>query len=417
MKRSTWHLRAGGIVVAWLVAAILASLVALVRPISPWLLIHLLLLGAVSNAILIWSTHFAAALLRLPDPSTRRAEATRLALFNTGALTVVAGMLTELWSAVISGAVLACVAVGWHAVVLLNRMRRALPSRFGVTVRYYVAAAALLPVGITLGVIMGPSHLDQGAHARLALAHVIVNLLGWMGLTVIGTLVTLWPTMLHTQVANGAERSARRALGALFGGILVVGAGALIGSRLAATAGIVVYLTGFTIVGRHLLEEARRRPPTTFATWSVLAGCIWLVGSVTALGAILVTSTGWAQAAHRADQLAAPLLVGFAAQVLIGAMSYLIPVVLGGGPSTTRATAAALETAATARMIVTNVALLASTLPQSRACRSLLAGVVLGAMASFLILVSRAVRIARAIRIESVTPPQAKTRVRPWRHE
>jgi hypothetical protein len=57
----------------------------------------------------------------------------------------------EFWAAVLAGGVLASVAVGWHAVVLLTGLRRALPSRFGVTVRYYVAAAALLPVGITLG--------------------------------------------------------------------------------------------------------------------------------------------------------------------------------------------------------------------------------------------------------------------------
>ena len=409
MRRSTWHLRVGGIVVAWLGAVIVASMVALVRPISPWLLIHLLLLGAVSNAVLVWSTHFAAALLRLPDPGTRRAEATRLGLFNAGALTIVAGMLTDLWSAVLAGGVLASVAVGWHAIVLLTRLRRALPSRFGVTVRYYVAAAALLPVGITLGVIMAPGHLDEQAHARLALAHVTVNVLGWLGLTVIGTLVTLWPTMLHTQVANGSERAARRALAVLVIGIVATSAGALIGSRLAATAGIVVYLAGFTIVGRSLVEEFRHRSPTTFATWSVFAGCIWLVGSGTVLGAILVTSTDWQQAADRADRLAAPLLVGFAAQVLIGALSYLIPIVLGGGPSTTRATTAVLETAGTARVIVTNVGLLASTLPQPGFGRSLEAILVLCAMASFLVLVSRAARAARATRSETVATPQAGT--------
>ena len=409
MKRATWHLRAGGIVLAWGVAVVVVSLLAVVHPIPPWLLIHLLLLGAVSNAILIWSSHFAAALLRLPDPGTRWAEAARLGLFNVGALTVVAAMLTTFWPGVVVGGVAASVAVGWHAVVLLSRMRRALPSRFGVTVRYYVAAAALLPVGITVGVILAPDNLHEGAHARLALAHVTVNLLGWMGLTVTGTLVTLWPTMLHTQVANGTERAARRALGVLVAGILVVSGGALVGSRPTAAAGVVVDLAGFAIVGRSLVEEARRRSPTTYATWSVLAGCIWLVGSVGALGVILVTSTDWAQAADRADRLGAPLLVGFAAQVLLGAMTYLIPVVLGGGPSITRATAAVLETAAAARVVVTNVGLLASTLPQPRACRSLVAVLVLSAMASFLILLSRALRTAHSTGRERATTPQAET--------
>jgi nitrite reductase (NO-forming) len=412
VTRSTWHVRAGAVVAAWLVALVLVSLLALVRPVTPWLLVHLLLLGAASNAILIWSAHFAAALLRLPEPSTRRAEAARLAVFNIGALTVVLGMLTGFWAAVLAGGVLASCAVGWHAMVLLTRMRRALPSRFGVTVRYYVAAGALLPVGVTLGVLMARGELDEAVHARLALAHVTVNLLGWMGLTVIGTLVTLWPTMLHTQVANGAERAARRALPVLAAGILTVSAGALTGSRATATAGIVGYLAGLTIVGCSLLEETRRRPPTTYAARSVLAGCIWLVGSVTALGVIIVTATDWAQAAEAADRLAAPLLVGFAAQVLVGAMSYLIPVVLGGGPSATRATTAVLETAGTVRATVLNVGLLVGTLPQPQICRRLWALVVLSAMASFLVLVTRAVRLEHALRTVGATPPQAGTALR-----
>jgi hypothetical protein len=32
-------------------------------------------------------------------------------------------------------------------------------------------------------------------HERVLVAHVAVNVLGWMGITVLGTLVTLWPTM------------------------------------------------------------------------------------------------------------------------------------------------------------------------------------------------------------------------------
>ncbi len=40
----------------------------------------------------------------------------------------------------------------------------------------------------------------------------MVNLLGWIGLTVLGTLVTLWPTMLRTQMADNAESASEHAL-------------------------------------------------------------------------------------------------------------------------------------------------------------------------------------------------------------
>ena len=397
VKRSTWHLRTGAVVATWLVALVAVSLCSLLRPVTPWLLVHLLLLGAVSNAILIWSTHFAAALLRLPDVSSRRGEAVRLGLFNTGAVTVVGGMATDRWAAVLAGSVAVATAAGWHAVVLLRRMRRALPSRFGATVHYYVAAGALLPIGVALGVIMAPDDLTEPVHARVALAHVAVNLLGWMGLTVVGTLVTLWPTMLRTRVADGAERAARRALPVLVASLAVVATGALTGSRAAAVAGIVGYLAGLTIAGRPLVEETRRRRPTSYATWSVLAGLIWLTGSVAALAIIVATAADWEQAADTADRLAAPLLVGFAAQVLLGALSYLIPVVLGGGPSVARATTAVLDTARAARVTIVNVGLFVSTLPVPRLGRELSAILALGALAVFLPLVVRAVLVGRRL--------------------
>src|SRR5450432_2122574 len=136
MRRSDWHLRVGAVVVAWLVALVAFSLLDLVRPVSPWLLVHLLLLGAVSNAILIWSAHFAAALQRLPGEGSRRDEVIRLCLFNAGALTVVLGMAAGWWTVVLAGGLAVATVATWHAVVLLRRMRHALPSRFGTTVRY-----------------------------------------------------------------------------------------------------------------------------------------------------------------------------------------------------------------------------------------------------------------------------------------
>ncbi len=64
MKRSSWHLRAGSVVFGWLVALVVVAVAQPFLPLSSWLLVHLLGLGAASNAILIWSRHFADALLR-----------------------------------------------------------------------------------------------------------------------------------------------------------------------------------------------------------------------------------------------------------------------------------------------------------------------------------------------------------------
>jgi nitrite reductase (NO-forming) len=395
MKRSAWHLRVGAIVAAWLAALLTVGAIGMFRPVTSWLPVHLLLLGAVSNAILIWSRHFADALLRLPEASSRRGEALRLALFNAGALAVVAGMIWDNTGAVLVGATAVALVAGWHAAVLLVRMRRALPSRFGTTLRYYLTAAALLPLGVALGVAMAPDTLGEAAHAQVALAHVVINLLGWMGLTVVGTLVTLWPTMLHARVADGAERAARRALPVLLIGLLVAATGALAGNRPAAAAGILAYLCGLAVVGRPHIAETRTRPPTTYATRTVLAAQCWLVGSVAALAIIVGVAPSWQQAADVADRLAAPFLIGFAAQVLLGALSYLVPVVLGGGPAVSRATSTALDTAGTLRLAAINVGLVIATLPVANAVRMVSACVVLGGLVAFLALLLRAVLLAQ----------------------
>ncbi|HSN06432.1 MAG TPA: hypothetical protein VLV82_03730 [Candidatus Angelobacter sp.] len=398
MTRTEWHLRVGSVVAAWLLAAAVTALVGLVVDVEPWLPVHLLLLGAVSNAILVWSSYFAEAVLRLPDKADRRAEAIRIATFNVGALTVVAGMTASWWAVAVAGAAVAAVAVAWHGVVLLGRMRRSLPSRFGATVRYYVAASSLLPLGIALGVVLAHGDLDDELHARVALAHVALNVLGWIGLTVLGTVVTLWPTMLHTQVAEGAERAARRALPMLVTAVLVVAGGALAGSAAVAVLGLLGYVVGLVLTGRSLAQEALRRRPRGYATLSVAAAYLWLTGSVVALAVIVATAGSWSAAADRADRLGAPLLVGFAAQLLLGALTYLVPVVLGGGPAAARATGAVLDTAGRTRAVVVNAGLVLALVPLPDGVRTAVAVAVLLALASFLPLALRAV-VVRRIRV------------------
>jgi nitrite reductase (NO-forming) len=303
------------------------------------------------------------------------------------------------WGVTIAGGVIVAEVVIWHAVDLIRRMRRALPSRFGSTVRYYVVASLLLPFGIYLGLLLVPDDLPESTHAQLALAHVSTNLLGWMGLTVLGTLVTLWPTMLHTQVDDTADRSARRALPVLAVGIAVLAVGALAGARPVALCGLLGYLAGVVIVGGPLVREARRRMPTTYATWSVAAALTWFVGCVVVLGVILATAPDWESAAESADRLGVPLLVGFAAQLLVGALSFLIPVVLGGGPAMARATGGLLDSAAALRVAFINAGVLIGVLPVADGLRRAAAAAVLLCFGAFLVLAVAAVVTAR--RVES----------------
>jgi nitrite reductase (NO-forming) len=227
--------------VLWLAAVVVVALVHRDVAAPRWLLFHLLLLGAVTHSILVWSQHFSDALLHnAPTAAAYRNRSLRLLLCNGGALLVVVSVLAGQWRPAAVGGAAVALAVGWHSVSLFSQLRRALGSRFACTVRYYIASAALLPFGLLFGVLMMRGLPDEW-HERVLVAHVAVNVLGWMGITVLGTLVTLWPTMLRTRIADGAEQAARRALPVLLTGILLVVAGCLVGLRPLAGGGFLVY--------------------------------------------------------------------------------------------------------------------------------------------------------------------------------
>src|SRR5699024_11639722 len=100
------------------------------------------------------------------------------------------GIMCSVWAVVIIGAAAVSAAVIWHGADLWTKVRHSLASRFAGTVNYYLAAAAILPVSATFGVILARDIADPW-YSRLLAAHALLNLLGWVGLTVIGTLMTL----------------------------------------------------------------------------------------------------------------------------------------------------------------------------------------------------------------------------------
>ncbi|MCM1972413.1 multicopper oxidase domain-containing protein [Streptomyces sp. G1] len=401
--RALWHLGVNAIVFAWLGLFAAIATAHHFLPHASWLLVHTLLLGAVTNAVVIWSGHFAASVLRLPEANRGTPAALRLVCLNLGAVGVIGGMFFERWYAVLLGGCLVAAAVTAHAVWLVRLLRRALPGRFSMTVRYYVAASALLPVGAALGVLMARGDLPGDLSDRLLIAHEMINLLGWVGLTVAGTLITLWPTMLRTRVADGAERAGRAALPVLLTGLAAAVAAALLAPPPLAAPGVAGYAAGLVVAGRPWLREARVKAPRSFAAWSVAAGCVWLAGSLTALAGILLTTTSWPTVSERVSLLTAPLAAGWIAQVLLGALSFLVPVVLGGGPAAVRAATAGLERAWPARLAVTNAALLLCVLPVPSMVRVVCSVLLLGMLLFFLALL--VLTVARGVRRRRGTAP------------
>lgn len=399
MHRRQWPLRDNPSVV-WLVAAVVVSMVHRWVPSSTWLMIHMVLLGALTHAILVWSRYFTDALLKVPSTAeSRRDQSMRITMVMVGAALVMTGVPSGLGYLVAMGATLVGLAVCWHAGSLWRELRHALPGRFRVTVHYYVAAGLCLGAGALFGGVLGlgPGTATGEGHGRLLLAHTMANLLGWVGLTVLGTLVTFWPTLLRTRMDQRADTLARQALPVLIIGILALVGGALTGHREVSIAGLALYIAGVLWWGRALLAPLRAKPPREFAAASVAAALPWALVGLVWVGWILVDAGpeegGWASITARMTPVAGIAAIGVGLQLLTGALSYLMPTVLGGGPAVVRATVRVFDRYAAARLVLINAGLLFLLLPVPSwvSVTTSLLGLV--GLASFLPLVFIAIRV------------------------
>lgn len=410
MSRRNWYLLTNAVVLAWIVLTVVAVTIHRFVSQPMWLMVHVPLLGAVTAAILIWSQHFSDTLLRREAPAGRAGLGIRLGLHTVGAGLVVAGVLAASVPLVIVGASVVAAAILAHAVVLFLQLRRALPSRFGPLVRYYVAAAVVFLGGIAIGATMSAAG-DPDLTDRLVTAHLVLNAYGWIGLTALGTLVLLFPTVLHARMADTADAGARFALPVLIAGLVVATSGPLLDLRLLVTLGMAMWIVGAARIGIEGWRQARSMPPGTFAGWSLAAAYCWVVVAAVCLAVIAALSPDWVTLRESYLMVLGPLVAGFAVQLLTGAMSYLLPVVALGSPAAAKAGAEVLDRGAAFRVTAFNGAIVLYLLPMPSVARVLLSFVAAGVVIAFLVLAIRAIVVGRRVRRAEGDSPDRSGRV------
>lgn len=389
--RAWWHLRANIAVITWLSAALVLAALHPWVAVSGWLLTHVLLLGSVTNAILVWSNHFAVSVLHLRYRHPYRGQALRLGVLNLGVVLVLTGAAAAVWPAIAVGAALAAVVAVWHGAVLTRQVLQAVSAGFRVVVWFYVVATACFVAGLILGALLaGGSSGADAIRARLVVAHVCLHLLGWMGLTIVGTLPVLWPSMLRIRGRPRAARMTWVSLAVLPTGLALTTVSVLADRHALSIAGIVGYLTGLCIAFAPLAAAVRQRRPSSYAGWSVLAGCGWFVGSLLALADLLVRVGDWRDVRAGLHPLIVPFAVGFIVQVLVGALSYLVPVVRGGGAGSVKLANRRMIAAGRTRAALFNAGLVVALLPVlPTAFRTIGGAVVVLVLAAFVVLVVR----------------------------
>ena len=332
------HVVAGAVVAVYLLAAAVVVLAHRVAPMPEWLALHLLVLGAATNAVFVWRRHFGQALLHA-RPGPERPAQLRLGALNAGVVAVLAGAcaggppLAVAGAAVVVGAVIAHVA----SLLAMARPSSSLAGPLGRGLvlhrrRYRAGVRRHAGRGAPAGLIRSP-----GLQTAVVLAHAHLNLLGWLGLAIIGTQFMLWPMVLRTRMSQDAPRAARRVFAVTACGLAVTTVALLAapwlgGAHWLAAAGMACYGAGAAYSLAPAVREMRARPPHTAAAWALLAGNAWL------LAALIIDTTGLAAGLGEADHLLGRLLipvlgVGVIAQALRGALTFLLPVTVGGGPA------------------------------------------------------------------------------------
>ena len=218
-----------------------------------------------------------------------------------------------------AGALLIAIAfAGW----LLLRARRTLGKPHPGW-RWYLAAIALLSLSLLLVPLMA---WWPDAYHSLRLIHLHLNTLGFVGLTAIGTLQVLLPTVLSGPDAEAAARL-RRDLPVAVGGVLAVGLGsafwlplALIGSAL------------LLVISARLGVSWWRR----YGLRKIFADGASAALAAALSGFVLLLLAGVAHAFRLVDARHAipAFVVAFLLPLVSGALSQLLPVWRYPGPRT-----------------------------------------------------------------------------------
>jgi nitrite reductase (NO-forming) len=369
------HMVAAAVVAGYLAAAVVVIAAHRVFPVPQWLALHLLVLGAATNAVFVWSRHFAQALLHARLGPERPAHV-RLAVLNAGIVSVLTGVALPLVALAIVGAALVVAAAIAHTLNLVAMARGAtLPGRLRVTVRYYVAGGTALALGASLGAVLASEAAQSDAWERAAvLMHAHLNLLGWLGLSVIGTQFMLWPAVLRTRMADQAPAVARRVLIGMVTGLAVTVTALLLSVDIGplhwlAAAGMTLYTAAVTYSLWPAAAELRAKRPRSASPWALLLGNAWLLA---ALGLdVVALARGLAAADSLLDRVLVPLLgLGVVAQILTGALGFLLPVTVGGGPAGNRRMSLILDYGWPVRAALGNIGVLILAVAQEPSWRA-----------------------------------------------
>lgn len=318
-----WHTVLAGVVIAWLVAAVCVNAAALgpsSAPVSHWARVHTLTIGAITTAIVGYSTHFTATLTRGPQPSYVQLGA-EIAIIQ---VSLAWFLLHPVWTTANSvfAAAVAAVII-WHVRTLTRMIRRAFTNHLAVTSWAYVVAGCLLLIAVALAVLAQYSR----NHDAFIHAHSRAAVWGFAWTAVLGTSLTLLPTLTGGHVNVKARNRYPQAL--IIHGIAVALAAACLAAGLPRSAGAWLLISAAScasLILPTLVEVVHKHTPRNASALLLWFGIVWLFACL--VGDAVLLAAGHLPPSLTAG-IAVALLGAGLGQTLLGALSHLLPVLTG----------------------------------------------------------------------------------------
>jgi nitrite reductase (NO-forming) len=287
-----------------------------------WVALHLLFVGGVSQLVLGAGQFFTCAFLAT-SPTPRWLVQAQLAVWNIGTLFVAVGVPTGVTLLSDVGGGLVAVGLVLFAGALRGMQRRSLQqARWAV--RWYQACAACLGIGVLVGIAMARG--TPWPYGSLLGAHLALNLAGWIGTAIVGTLHTFFPSLTQTRLRLPRLQGPTFALWLL--GVAGLAIGTAFDGDAVVASGWLALAVATGLLSTNLLASLSAAPGILALPARLVAlGQLWLPAGVSV--ALAATVTGGAAAPFAAPvrgALAVLFLAGWIGLTVGGALLHLLAV-------------------------------------------------------------------------------------------
>jgi nitrite reductase (NO-forming) len=203
----------------------------------------------------------------------------------------------------------------------LRGMERRSLQRARWAVRWYYVAAGFLGIGVLLGPLLEAG--TTWTHGSLLAAHLVLNLGGWFGTAIVGTLHTFHPSLTGTQLRW--PRLQGPTFRAWTAGIALLAVGCAFDATTAALAGWVALAGAAALLGANLASGERaatqRTPPGLLVA---AAQPLLLVALVTGFAITLADGPLAALLGPDREVIALVLVAGWIGLTVIGSLLHLL---------------------------------------------------------------------------------------------